>query len=353
MQQLVTTANFARLRAAVATGATLAITCCAACTTAAGPAGSAAVEGRSGWPNELRFAMALAPENETEASWLSDPFVVRLQQATGLPIKFFKVTSFSSVVEAMRARRIDGMQVGIFSYLLAEKEAGAEATAVYVTSYSVPAVYDARLRPGYNGIILVKKGKGISSLADLKGRTLVMGDPAGTSDHLVPKTEWIKAGLVPDKDVKTRFAGNHAAAVVALWNDSADAAATADSAMRRIAASGLAEYCGFPDAEFGQAHSPAEIKAVFDACPDGKLVAIHYAPIPGTPFALRVDLPADLKAIIKNSLLETPHDPAFVAAARRWYVDPSVELKLPNLLAYYDSMREMAKLLDLDLTRLK
>ena len=70
-----------------------------------------------------------------------------------------------------------------------------------------PAVYDPRLRPEYNGIIIVKKGSGIRSLADLRGRTLNFGDPAGTSDHLVPKTELIKAGIVPDKDVKTRFAG--------------------------------------------------------------------------------------------------------------------------------------------------
>jgi phosphonate transport system substrate-binding protein len=180
-----------------------------------------------------------------------------------------------------------------------------------------------------------------------------MGDPAGTSDHLVPKTELIRAGLVPDKDVKTRFAGNHAAALVALWNGTADAATTAEPAMRRIAADGLVEYCGFPDAEFGQPHSPAAIKAVFDACPDGQLVTIHSAPIPGTPFALRGDLPADLKAIITASLLSTPQDAVFIAAAKRWYVDPSVDLKLPNLFAYYDSMRDMARLLDLDLTRLK
>ena len=80
---------------------------------------------------------------------------------------------------------------------------------------------------------------------------------------------------------------------------------------------------------------------------------IFSVQIPGTPFALRGDLPADLKAIIQASLLSTPQDPQFIREARRWYVDPSVHLKLPNIFAYYDSMREMAKLLDLDLTRLK
>jgi phosphonate transport system substrate-binding protein len=188
-------------------------------------------------------------------------------------------------------------------------------------------------------------------LADLKGRTLNFGDPAGTSDHLVPRTELIRAGLEPDKDLKTRFTGDHAAALISVWNGKADAATTADTALRHIAENGQVEYCGFPDHEIGRARSQAEIDAVFDACPDGKLVAIHSAQIHGTPFALRGDLPADLKATIKASLLGTPRDPEFIRAAKRWYVDPSIELRLPNLFACYDSMREMAKLLDLDLRR--
>jgi phosphonate transport system substrate-binding protein len=297
--------------------------------------------------------MTLAVEDSNEAALREGPFVTRIEQATGIPVRFFTGTSYSSVVEAMRAKRIDGMQMGVFSYLLAEQVAGAEAIAVYITSYADPAVYDPRLRPDYNGIIVVKKGNGIRSLSDLRGRTLLFGDPAGTSDHLVPKTELIKAGLVPDRDVKTRFAGNLAAALVALWNGKADAAASADTALRHYGQSGQIEYCGFPDRELGRAHAQAEVQAVFDACPDGKLVAIHSAPIPGTPFALRGDLPADLKQTIRASLLGTPRDPGFIRAAKRWYVDPSIELKLPNLFAYYDSMREMAKLLDLDLRKLK
>jgi ABC-type phosphate/phosphonate transport system substrate-binding protein len=127
------------------------------------------------------------------------------------------------------------------------------------------------------------------------------------------------------------------------------AAATADSALYNFADGGQVEYCGFPDEAFGKPHSDAEVQAIFEACPDGRLAAIHSVPIPGTPFALRGDLPEDLKATIKASLLSTPQDPEFIRSARRWYVDPNIELKLPSLFAYYDSMRELGKLLDLDL----
>ena len=89
---------------------------------------------------------------------------------------------------------------------------------------------------------------------------------------------------------------------------------------------------------------------MFDACPPGKLAAIHYSfPIPGTPIAFRADLPADLKAKIRESLLSTPTDAEFIRTSKRWYVDPSAEMGLPNLDAYYNKLREVAKLLDLDL----
>ena len=84
------------------------------------------------------------------------------------------------------------------------------------------------------------------------------------------------------------------------------------------------------------------------------LVPIHYSfAIPGTPFALRKDLPPDLKAHIREALLSTASDPDFIRNAKRWYADPSQKLKLANLDAHYDSVRRMATLLDLDLRKIE
>jgi phosphate/phosphite/phosphonate ABC transporter binding protein len=253
---------------------------------------------------------------------------------------------------ARQARRWDASR-GVF---LPARRAGSQGRSrrCRVTATSDPAVYDASLRPEYYSVSSVKKGSGIRSLADIKGRSFTFVEPASTSGHLVPKTELIKAGLAPDKDVRTMFAGSHPGALIALWNGKADASATAETILSRIAASQQIEYCGFPDHQIGRPRSKADIKAVFDACPDGKLVAIHYSdPIPGTPLALRGDLPANLKAIIKASLLSTPDDSEFIKAAKRWYVDPSKEKGLANLDACYSSIRELAKLLDLDLKTLQ
>src|SRR6185295_10952209 len=94
-----------------------------------------------------------------------------------------------------------------------------------------PGVFDASIRPSYFSVISVKKGNGINSMADLRGKSLNFVDPASTSGHLVPKTDLIKLGLNPDKDLKTVFAGSHPTAVLAMWNDKSDAASSTETTL--------------------------------------------------------------------------------------------------------------------------
>jgi ABC-type phosphate/phosphonate transport system substrate-binding protein len=76
--------------------------------------------------------------------------------------RLYTATGYSAVVQALRAKRVDGLQVGVFTYLLAVNEADAEALAIYVSTFAEPAVYDPLLRPEYYSVITVKKGSGIS-----------------------------------------------------------------------------------------------------------------------------------------------------------------------------------------------
>lgn len=304
---------------------------------------------RAGWPQELIIGVAGDSDGDAPLDNHA-PIAARLGRATGLPVKFYTSTNYSVIVEALRARRIHALQLGVFSYLLAAEHANAEALAVFVNTFADPAIHDPALVNGYYSIIVTKKGSGVRSLADLKGKTFNFGDPASTSGHLVPKTEMIRAGLTPGTDVKTRFAGDHAAAMVSLWNGHADAAAVSESNLRNIVESGLVKYCGFPLHEIRRPRTVEALREVYERCPAGVLVPIHYSfPIPGTPFAVRADLPADLKNAIRETLLGTADDAEFIRTAKRWYADPSTGMGLSKLDAYYNPLREMAKLLDLDL----
>src|SRR5262249_50821043 len=152
------------------------------------------------------------------------PVAEFISQKIGLPVKYFTGTSYGAVIEAMRAKRIDAMTVGPFSYLLAVQEAGAEALAIGVSTRKAPGAFDPSIRPAYFSVISVKKGNGIYRLEDLKGKSFNYVDPASTSGHLVPKTLLLKQGIDPDKDMRTVFAGSHPTSIVALWNGKSDAA---------------------------------------------------------------------------------------------------------------------------------
>jgi phosphonate transport system substrate-binding protein len=275
-----------------------------------------------------------------------------MEEKLGIPVEMVTGTSYSAVIEAMRAKKADAMEVGPFSYTLAVQEAGAEALAVNVAAEN--KIYNADKPPYYYSIIFTKKGSGIATLEDLKGKDFNFVDPASTSGHLMPKTLLIKNGINPDEDMNTVFAGSHPTSVISVWNDKAPAGATYEQNMVDLATQGQVEYCAFPDGQVSKARTAEEIKANYEACPDGKLVAIAYSdPIPSTPFAIRSDLPQSFKDAVKAALLAIKDNPDLVAQTGQWYVDPSAEMGLANLDAFYDPLRDIAKLLDLDLKSMK
>lgn len=75
-------------------------------------------------------------------------------------------------------------------------------------------------------------------------------------------------------------------------------------------------------------------------------------PIPSTPFAVRTELPESFKGAVRDALLSVKDNPELIAQIESWYVDPSAELGLERLDQYYNSLRDIATLLDLDLQEL-
>ena len=308
----------------------------------------------TGWPKELNCG--LFGGDDAEAALQSNaPLAKYLQDWLGIPVKYTTGTSYNAVIESMRAGHTNCGTVGSFSYILAVQEAHAEALAISVTPGNGPngtTVYDPTLRPAYFSVISVRKGSGITSLQDLKGKTFSFVDPASTSGFLIPSSELLNAGLDPDKDLKTIFAGSHPTSALALWNNKVDAAASTETTLYNLAKEGQIDFCGFPDGIIGKDRTPEEIKANYDACPDGSIVPLVYsAPIPNSPFSVSSSLPASLKQAIKDALLQIRYNPDLVATLGRWYIDPNQEynLGLPALDNYYDPLREIARQLNLDL----
>jgi phosphonate transport system substrate-binding protein len=338
--------------------ATLVLTACASPTTEASKAAAAATTAptanpKADWPAKFVIGF-FAGDDPTKVLNSYESLRAYLESKLGVKVELVTGTSYSAVIEAMRVKKADAMEVGPFSYTLAVQEAKAEALVVSINGNTKDPKYDAAISPFYYSVIFTKKGANIATLNDLKGKDFTFVDPASTSGHLMPKTLLLKNGINPDKDMKTVFAGSHPSSVLAVWNDKSPAGATYEQNIFDLNTQGQVKLCYFKDNALYKSRTPTEIKALYDECPKGNLVVIAYSdPIPATPFAVRSDLPASFKAELKAALLDVKNRPEIIAKINEWYVDPTQEFKLKNLDNFYDILRDAAKLLDLDLAKMK
>ena len=235
-----------------------------------------------------------------------------LQESMQMEIKPFVATDYNGVIEALRSKRLDIALLGPFSYVLATTVADVEAFALLETQ---------RQGATYRSVIIARKDHGIHSLKDLSGRTFAFVDPGSTSGFLFPKAGLIKAGYDPNKYFsRVIFSGGHDASAIAVQNGKVDAAAVADALLETAYNRGMLKE-------------------------DEVAVIWTSEAIPGAPIVYRRDLPEELKAKIRaafGQIRDVPWGPK--STIKRW---------VPANDADYDVIRDTAKLLGLDLKKMK
>lgn len=235
-----------------------------------------------------------------------------LGKSLKMTIKPFVATDYTGVVEALRAKKLDIALLGPFSYVLA-------TTIVDVEPFAIPE--SEKQGATYKSVIIARKEHGWRSVADLAGKTFAFVDPSSTSGHLFPKAALVKAGYNPDNYfARVIFSGGHDASAIAVQNGKVDAAAIADVLLEMAIKRGMVKQ--------------DEISVVWTS-----------QPIPAAPFVMRKDLPPQLKTRIREAfaqIRDMPWGPTNVI--KRWE---------PTSDSAYDVVRETAKVLNLDLKKLK
>jgi phosphonate transport system substrate-binding protein len=247
-----------------------------------------------------------------------EPMVDYLKSYLGMEVKGWIGTDYTATVEAMRSKKIDAAYYGPFSYVLAAQIADAR---VFVVPGSPDGITNT-----YNSLLVTHSGSGITSLEELKGRNFAFVDPASASGHLIPRALLVKAGIEPDRDLKTIFSGGHDASLLAVNGKRVDAAAVSSTQHKRMIETGHID----------------EANVITLATSD---------PIPSSPFALRGSLDASLAERLKEAFLEAHNYMSpevrkeFLGAETNRYVVADDTL--------YDPIREVAKILNLDLTQIR
>jgi len=194
-----------------------------------------------------------------------------LEKKLGIPVELKTSTDYAGVIAAMQFKHVDVAYFGPKSYVEASQRAGAEAFVLEVLEDGTQ---------GYHGVIITKKGSGINSIKEAKGKVWAFTDPNSTSGTLVPTVYFYKdLKLDPEKYFsKVIYSGSHEASILAVKAGKVDIASTNDLDIDR----GNGKFWN-KDKDFNIIWT-------------SKL-------IPGSPMAYRKDLPESLKKALNDAFL--------------------------------------------------
>ncbi len=140
-------------------------------------------------PKTLRLAVTDAVAvGELEEKY--EPFRQALSQVLGTSIEFFPVNNYFKAAAALNTHQVDLVWAGPSEYVV-----------IQARSNAVPMIGVKRVN--YYTVIVIRKDSGITSLRDLKGKTIDFEHNGSTSTHIGGIKLLIDAGLNPQTDFKS------------------------------------------------------------------------------------------------------------------------------------------------------
>jgi len=272
-------------------------------------ANQALAQGRD--PATLRVAL-LPDENAATLIQNAQPLKAYLERTLNKKIELIVTTDYSSMIEAMRFGRIEVAYFGPFSYVLAKSRAPEiEPFAVGVE----------RGAPTYNSVLIANATGGVKTLADIQGKPFAFGDQASTSSHLAPRAYLLKtAQLDGDKDYKPVFLGTHDAVARAVQAGQVPAGALSKPILDSLIS-----------------------KNVIDPT---KIVQLALSePIPNYPIVMQGNLTPALKQSLRDAFLNVKDKEVLKSFRVEGFVATDDKA--------YDVLRDTAKILKLDLGKMK
>lgn len=255
--------------------------------------------------------LVLTPSQKpTDLLATGEEFGRALGTLAGIPVRVTVASDYAAVIEALRNRTADLAFVHPGGYVLASREARARIVAKNL--WHGKASFTSR--------IYVRRESGITTLEQLRGKTIAFVDPASSSGYIYPMVLLIKRGLVTNRDPKTFFrevvfSGAHDASMRALLNGHVDAIASFDMAREQYL------------------KDPAER--------DRLIVVAETEPIPEAGIAARDGLDPAVVARVRAALLQI-RGPAHADLLKRLYDIDGFE---PAEDREYDPVRAAIELL--------
>jgi phosphonate transport system substrate-binding protein len=244
----------------------------------------------------------------------TESFAKLLQARIGIPVHVQIAESYSSLIDAMKEKKIDFAFFSAMSFVFAEKMAGAKVLLKHV-----------RNEPYYYSVILSKPS--YPTLQSLKGRKIAFVDSKSASGYLYPSVHFKKLGLDPKAFFgEVVYSGHHDSSVKLLNEGKVDAIAV------------------FANDKLGKTSAWTQFGG------KGKVKTLWVsAPIPNDPFCVRQDF-YDANPRISHDLMfamiELLEDAKDGARFKQALGVSSMALATSQ---QYEPVREMVRELDLKL----
>ena len=221
------------------------------------------------WPEKINFGV-IPTAGSTSMKENFSGLTEHLNKKLGINVELQLAGDYTGVITGMQHKHIDVAYFGPESYVQAQKRANAEALVVEVDAESG--------FPGYKGIIITKKDSGLNTLESIKDKTWAFTSSQSTSGTLVPTVMFSKSGIDPQKYFsKVLYSGGHEASILSIKSGKIDAASTNTLDFNR----GL-----------GKAWTENDFNIIWTS-----------DLIPGSPMAVRGDLPESLKKALKEAFI--------------------------------------------------
>ncbi len=242
-----------------------------------------------------------------------EPLAVYLSEKTGTQIKLTVLTRYGNIVDNFVSGGLDGAFFGSFTYALAHAKLGVQVIAR-------PEGLDGVST--YHGLIFVRRGSGITSYQDMKGKRFAFVDKATTAGYLFPLAYFQKRGVNYRTYLKkSYFTGTHEDAILDVLNKKADIGAAKNTVFERLA------------------QSDARIK-------NDLIVLEESFKVPENALALRKDLDSHLLKKLKSALLDMDRDPSGIEVLKIFGAKRFIE----TTEADYQPIYRTAQEIHLDLT---
>jgi phosphonate transport system substrate-binding protein len=178
--------------------------------------------GRRPWAQQipqLRIGI-LGGENEADRMGRYGAYGRLLEETFGIPVRLFQASDYSGVVQAFAGRHIEMASMSPAAYAAAWTESNGNVEPFLVTQ-------EADGSTSYIAVMYVRADSGITSLEQMRGRSIAWSDPNSASGYLIPRAALRAQGISPETYFgRAGFAGGHEQAIVAVLGRQFDAGVT-------------------------------------------------------------------------------------------------------------------------------